>query len=74
MLRLETARAPGLRANTSFGTFASRELARTLAAREARLCGLVELGAAPPAAAREGATPVITDLGGLREIHARLMV
>ena len=74
MLRLETARAPGRRANTSFGTFASRDFARTLAAKEATLCGLVDLAATLPPAAVEAATPVITDLQGLREIHARLMV
>jgi dynactin 1 len=74
ILKLQTGRAPGRRADTQFGTFASRDFAKLLNSKEYSLCGQLDLTAGRTALEpQEAAVAVVTDRAGLLAIHSKVL-
>jgi len=71
MLRLMTSRRPGYKAESAFGTFASRELAKTLGNKDLTLFGKLEFGGALKPT--DDGIPVLTDRVGALEIHNKIL-
>jgi len=72
MLKLETSK-PGRRANTSFGTFASRDFAKVLNNKDLKLCGQFDLTGKGALKLDETATPLVVDMQSLKEIHTTIL-
>merc|ERR1712181_92164 len=72
MLKLETNK-PGRRANTSFGTFASRDFAKVLNSKDLKLCGQFDLTGKGQFKLDETATPLVVDMQSLKEIHSKIL-
>merc|ERR1712130_146077 len=72
MLKLETSK-PGRRANTSFGTFASRDFAKVLNNKDFKICGQFDLDGKKSFALDETAIPVVVDMQSLKEIHTKIL-
>eukprot|EP00090_Calanus_glacialis_P001815 TRINITY_DN11349_c0_g1_i1.p1 TRINITY_DN11349_c0_g1~~TRINITY_DN11349_c0_g1_i1.p1 ORF type:complete len:1330 (-),score=541.02 TRINITY_DN11349_c0_g1_i1:124-4113(-) len=71
VLNLQTSRKPGYKADTAFGTFASRDFARTLNQKDWSLYGRVDLsGSLKPT---EAGIPLLTDRKGVLEIHNQML-
>merc|ERR1719361_353875 len=72
MLKLETNK-PGRRANTSFGTFASRDFAKVLNNKDFKICGQFDLGGKKSFALDETATPLVVNTQSLKDIHMNIL-
>jgi len=71
VLNLQTSRKPGYKADTAFGTFASRDFAKTLNQKDWSLFGSVDLrGSVKPT---DAGIPLLTDRKGMLEIHKQIL-
>merc|ERR1712098_643350 len=71
VLKFQTGRSPGFKADTAFGTFASRDFARTLNQKDWTLLGSVDLsGSIKPT---DAGIPLLTDRKGVLEIHNQIL-
>merc|ERR1712013_790463 len=71
VLNLQTSRKPGYKADTAFGTFASRDFAKTLNQKDWSLFGSVDLtGSVKPT---DAGIPLLTDRKGMLEIHNQIL-
>jgi len=71
MLKLMTSRKPGYKAETAFGTFASRDFAKLLNNKDVRLFGRLDLSGGMKL--QEDGIPIITDRMGAIEIHKKVL-
>jgi len=71
VLKFQTGRSPGFKADTSFGTFASRDFARSFNKKDWSLFGKIDLSGS--AKATEAGIPVLTDKKGAFDIHNQIL-
>jgi len=71
VLKFQTGRSPGFKADTSFGTFASRDYARSFNKKDWSLFGKIDLSGS--AKATEAGIPVLTDKKGAYDIHNQIL-
>merc|ERR1711994_193462 len=72
MLKLETSK-PGRRANTSFGTFASRDFAKVIKKKAFKICRQFALDGKKSFALDETATPLVVNTQSLKDIHMKIL-
>jgi len=71
VFNLQTSRKPGYRADTAFGTFASRDFAKNLHQKDWSLFGSVDLrGSVMPT---DAGIPLLTDRKGMLDIHNQIL-
>jgi len=73
VITLLTERKPGLKADTAFGTFASRNYAKLLDQKELSLFGRVDLRNTSTVRPTENCIPLITDRKGMLDIHNQIL-